>query len=210
MQSKPSGRGNRRPEFLEVARKLFFERGYNGTTIEKVARDAGFSKRTVYLYFRNKDELFLTVGEEGILLIRKQLEAIPVDEQPVEASMADVLSVYLNFAREYPQYFRIIFKEATPEMIKSIPEDLRLRLEQHERACLGVAVSVAEKAQAEGLMGDMDPWEVAAAFWGTATGIILLSMGGSQTVFSRSNREELVKKAVWLLFAGLQQTREEG
>ena len=211
MQTKQtSGRGNRRPEFLEVARKLFFEKGYAGTTIEQVARDAGFSKRTVYLYFHNKDELFLTVGEEGILMIREQLEAIPVNEQPVEASVADVLSIYLNFAREFPEYFRIIFKESTPEMIKSIPEELRLRLEQHERGCLAVPVSIAKRAREEGLIGDVDPMEVASAFWGAATGIILLSMGGSQTVFSRSSREDLVEKAIWLIFAGLQQTREEG
>lgn len=207
---KASGRGNRRPEFLEVARNLFFEKGYSGTTIEEIARTAGFSKRTVYLYFKNKDELFITVGEEGIILIREQLEAIPVHEQPVEKSMADVLEIYLKFAKDYPHYFRIIFKEATPEMIRSIPEDLRRRLEEHEKACLGVPVAIAEKARKEGIIGDVDPWEVAAAFWGAATGIILLSMGGSQTVFSRQTREELVEKSVWLLFAGLTATSPGG
>ena len=71
-----SGRGRRGPELLQVARKLFFEQGYHGTTVEQVARAAGFSKRTVYLYFKNKDELFLSIGEEGLVLLRRELETL--------------------------------------------------------------------------------------------------------------------------------------
>jgi hypothetical protein len=63
---------------------------------------------------------------------------------------------------------------------------------------------VAEKALREGIVVGIEPWEIAAAFWGTVTGIVLLSMGGSQTVFSRSTREELVEKAVWILYKGMQ------
>jgi AcrR family transcriptional regulator len=199
-----SGRGNRGPELLQVARKLFFEQGYHGTTVEQVARAAGFSKRTVYLYFKNKDELFLSVGEEGLLILRQKLESLDPSKMTVEEGIRAVLEVYLEFAREHPQYFRIIFQEATAEMIRKIPIDFRRRLEEHERGCLAVVVAVAEKAIEEGIVAGIEPWEIAAAFWGTVTGIVLLSMGGSQTVFSRSTREELVEKAVWILYKGMQ------
>jgi AcrR family transcriptional regulator len=206
--SQESTRGNRRPSLLAAARRLFFKRGYYGTTVEQVARAAGFSKRTVYLYFKNKDELFLTVGEEGLVLLREGLEEIPVDQMGVEESIGAILDIYLGFARENPRYFRIIFQEATGDMIRRIPEELRHRLEEHERACLGVVVAVAEKAIAQGKIVGLDPWEVAASFWGAVTGIVLLSLGGSQTVFTRRSREELVAKAVWLLYAGMRRTGE--
>ena len=60
-QLPESSRGHRGPALLSAARQLFFKRGYIGTTVEQVAKAAGFSKRTVYLYFKNKDELFLSV-----------------------------------------------------------------------------------------------------------------------------------------------------
>lgn len=201
-----SGRGRRGPELLHVARKLFFEQGYHGTTVEQVARAAGFSKRTVYLYFKNKDELFLSIGEEGLILLRRELEALDASRMTVAEGIRAVLDVYLAFAREHPQYFRIIFQEATAEMIRKIPMDFRRRLEEHERACLRVVVAVAEKAISEGIVSGIEPWEIAAAFWGTATGIVLLSMGGSQTVFTRSTREDLVEKAVWILYEGMKST----
>ena len=127
----------------------------------------------------------------------------------VEEGIRAILDVYLAFAREHPQYFRIIFQEATAEMIAKIPMDFRRRLEEHERACLGVVVVIAEKAISEGIISGIEPWEIAAAFWGTVTGIVLLSMGGSQTVFTRSTREDLVEKAVWILYEGMQTTGEK-
>ncbi len=202
IKQKKSGRGNRGPELQAAARRLFFERGYHGTTMEQVARSAGFSKRTVYIYFKNKDELFLAVGEEGLKMLRDRFEALGAEELSIEEAIRAILAVYLDFAREHPQYFRIIFQEATAEMIANIPAEQRLRLEDYERACLDVVVTAVKKAQAENLITGIDPWEMAAAFWGAATGIIQLSMGGSQTVFTRSTREELAVKAVWLLYEG--------
>ena len=200
---KEGGRGNRGPELLDVARRLFFQGAYDGTTMEKVARAAGFSKRTVYLYFKNKDDLFLTVAERGIVILRKRLEEIPITELGVEDAMASIVDVYLGFAEEHPRYFRIIFQEATSEMIRNCSEDVRERLGEHERACLGIVVSVVDKGLVEGIVTDVDPWDVATIFWGQATGIILLSMGGVQTMFTRKSREELVRQAVSTLFNGI-------
>ena len=62
---------------------------------------------------------------------------------------------------------------------------------------------LTERAIKEGIIAEVDPWEAAGIFVGSATGIILLSMGGSQTVFSAEALESLVKKAVWTLWRGL-------
>ncbi|HUU01516.1 MAG TPA: TetR/AcrR family transcriptional regulator [Myxococcota bacterium] len=206
---RKSYRGNRRPALLSAARKAFFSKGYHGATMEQVARRAGFSKRTVYIYFKNKDELFLSVCEQGLVLLQERLRKIDSGAASIEDSIGRILDEYLAFAREHPDYFRIIFQEATAGMIANISADLRNRLEQYERACLGVVVAVAEKALASGMIRGIDPWEVAASFWGVVTGIILLSLGGSQTVFTRHNREELVAKAVWIMYAGMRQTAAE-
>jgi len=64
-QSPPSGepRWQRRPdarpeEILEAAKHVFGETGYAGTKLEDVARRAGVSKGTLYLYFDSKEALF--------------------------------------------------------------------------------------------------------------------------------------------------------
>ena len=52
---------------LEAALDLFVERGYAATRLEDVARRAGVSKGTLYLYYENKEELFKAVVRSSIV-----------------------------------------------------------------------------------------------------------------------------------------------
>src|ERR1700751_1274747 len=54
-------------ELLGAALDLFAERGFASTRLEDVARRAGVSKGTLYLYFANKEELFKAVVRENIV-----------------------------------------------------------------------------------------------------------------------------------------------
>jgi AcrR family transcriptional regulator len=54
-------------ELLAAALDLFVERGFASTRLEDVARRAGVSKGTLYLYFANKEELFKAVVRENIV-----------------------------------------------------------------------------------------------------------------------------------------------
>jgi AcrR family transcriptional regulator len=57
-----------------AARELFFERGYDSTSMDEVARRAGVSKATVYAYFESKENLLLQ-------LIHDEVEAMPAAPQ---------------------------------------------------------------------------------------------------------------------------------
>jgi AcrR family transcriptional regulator len=70
IDSKPrwERRKDARPqELLAAALDLFVERGFAATRLEDVAKLAGVSKGTLYLYFTNKEEMFKTVVRENIL-----------------------------------------------------------------------------------------------------------------------------------------------
>jgi len=205
-EKQASARGHRGPALLEVAERLFMHHGYNGTTIEQIARRAGFSKRTVYLYFKNKDELFLRVVGRGLELLQQRLEAVDVARLAVEQSIAAVLEAYLSFAREHPAYYRMIFQEATAEMLRSVSPEQRRYFRSRERACLGVVAAVIEKAVAERQIVNVDPMQVAVIFWGAAAGILQLSTGVSQTAFTRIPAETSIERAIWTLYAGLRRS----
>jgi len=77
MDTKPrwERRKEARPqELLAAALDLFVERGFASTRLEDVARRAGVSKGTLYLYFENKEELFKAVVRENIVHIIGQAE----------------------------------------------------------------------------------------------------------------------------------------
>ena len=190
--------GRSRPdEVLDAARGLFFEKGYRGTTIQQIASRAGYSKRTVYLDYVSKDELFVTICVEGAELLLEKLTEVPRDEFSVEGCIERIIDAYVAFSRNQSEYFHMIFSESTPEIIANCSEELR------GRACLGVVVAWAERAMREGLIARLDPWAIAGILIGSATGIVLLTMGGRQTVFTRETLESLVHEAVQTLWKGL-------
>jgi AcrR family transcriptional regulator len=61
-------------EILDAALSLFVERGYAATTLEQVARAAGISKGTLYLYYDNKEELFRSMVRELLVPHVEQFE----------------------------------------------------------------------------------------------------------------------------------------
>ena len=79
-------------ELLSAALEVFAERGFAATRLEEVARRAGVSKGTVYLYFDSKEALFKAAVESAVIPALEAGEAIAADAslQPVDALRAFV------------------------------------------------------------------------------------------------------------------------
>lgn len=91
---RPRRRKDARPgELIAAALELFVERGFAATRLEDVARRAGVSKGTVYLYFPSKEELFKQVVRTGIVPV---LEAGALLLQQHQGSCADLLRALLH------------------------------------------------------------------------------------------------------------------
>ena len=56
----------RRMQILDAARKLLFTKGINATSINQIAKLAELGVGTIYFYYRNKEELFAALQEEGL------------------------------------------------------------------------------------------------------------------------------------------------
>jgi AcrR family transcriptional regulator len=89
MKPRWERRKDARPqELLAAALALFVERGFASTRLEDVARRAGVSKGTLYLYFANKEELFKAVVRETIVPVIGDAEDIVAS---FEGHSADLL-----------------------------------------------------------------------------------------------------------------------
>jgi AcrR family transcriptional regulator len=93
-------RKNARPEeIVAAALELFADRGFAATKLEDVARRAGVTKGTIYLYFENKDALFKAIVRETI---------VPVIAKGEEVAQSFTGSARELFERLVREYWRLV------------------------------------------------------------------------------------------------------
>jgi AcrR family transcriptional regulator len=105
------GPERRRPQVLDAALDLFLEHGYEGTSMEAVARAAGVTKPVVYACFAGKDELFraLLRREEEWILAEIEAAFDGSDLNDPETTLVDGFTGFLRAVAASPDVYRLIF-----------------------------------------------------------------------------------------------------
>jgi AcrR family transcriptional regulator len=105
------GPERRRPMVLDAAFELFLEHGYDGTSMDAIARAIGVSKPVVYACYSSKDELFkalLQREEERVL--GEIAAALPAAaDGDLEAALTEGLTAFLRAVQASPRAYRVVF-----------------------------------------------------------------------------------------------------
>ena len=98
-----------RQEILDEARELFIDEGYENFSMRKLAEKIDYSPTTIYLYFKNKDDLLFAICEEFFGNFSARLNHIRVvSEDPVE-TLRQAFLYLMNFGLKNPHQYKLIF-----------------------------------------------------------------------------------------------------
>jgi len=100
-------RNLKRDYITKVAKQLFFTKGFENTTIDEIARKAGISKSTLYVYVKGKEDLFVSVHLEGMKLRIKQLQSAISNKVTGFDKIFSFGEVYFDFYKNHPGYFKL-------------------------------------------------------------------------------------------------------
>ncbi len=161
----------RRADILAAAKKVFWEKGYARTTMPQIAAEAELAAGTLYLYFPSKDALYTELLVDGYdLLSGRMTSVVREGGDPVRIGER-LIDAFFGFAREFPEYFDIIFLtlQREREGWELFPENLSRRLEEKQRACIDIVAGVLERAQ----IGSADTRaQTVSAVWSMLAGIV--------------------------------------
>ncbi len=93
---------------LEAARKLFAERGMSGTSVDDIAKTANYSKSTIYIYFKNKNDIYYHIVLEYMIILRDKIQKCIEDFESFEKCYYDICYALVDAERQYPMYFDCI------------------------------------------------------------------------------------------------------
>ena len=142
-------------EICAAALEVFAERGFAAAKLEEIAKRAGVSKGTLYLYFKDKEELFRAVVRDTV-------------SPNIDHLRDAMLAADVPFAQIVPMFLARLSSVATTMPLGSVvkmvigesgnfPELAQVWQEQVVSKALGVMVSLIEKAQARGEVRPGDP-----------------------------------------------------
>lgn len=118
---------NRRQQLLDVAARLFRERGYHVTSMRDIAHEVGMLSGSIYYHFPSKEELLLAVYEEGLRHIAEQVDtAVAAQNTPWERLEAGC-AAHLEALLELSDYTQVMIRVLPPEGGKVAERLLELR-----------------------------------------------------------------------------------
>lgn len=99
-------RAERRAQLVEAAAGAFLARGFDGTSMEEVAEQAGVTRLIVYRHFGAKEELYRAVLTSVTQQFRERFDGAPP---------AGIVATLVAVAREHPDAFRLLWRHARHE-----------------------------------------------------------------------------------------------
>jgi AcrR family transcriptional regulator len=105
---------------LKAARKLFLENGVENTTIRNIAEAIDYSIGTVYVYYKDKNEILYALHKQGFSELSGQFKILYNVIDPMERLRA-MGKVYMKFANENAEMYDLMFNLKAPmEFLKDI------------------------------------------------------------------------------------------
>ena len=157
-----------RGHILSTAMKLFVEEGFQNISIRRIADKIEYSPATIYLYFKDKDDILYALHTEGFdELYKRQLTVVSI--QDPQERLIKHGEIYIRFAMEKPEYYNLMLIERGPEKKFSENEGWTVG-----RRAYDIFREDVQRAIESGVLPRGDADIAAFALWSQAHGIVSL------------------------------------
>ena len=145
--------GNKSARIIEAATKVFARKGFYNATIADIAKSAEVAEGTIYLYFKNKDDLLISIFEHSMELfvqaVNRELEGVGGPEEKLRR----FVSLHLRLVEENPDLAQVLQIELR-QSSKFMKEYEGGKFAEY----LHIVQSILEEGQARGAFRkDLDP-----------------------------------------------------
>jgi AcrR family transcriptional regulator len=193
-----------RTKILQSAKELFMEKGFEETSIRNIAERIEYSPTTIYLYFKDKDDIFFSLHQEGFALLNQYFKPLGHVTDPFERLKA-INKAYISFAMENGEFYDLMFIIRSP--MKSLTKE-EIEWKEGERA-FGFLLTTIQECINKGYFKGMQPEILAFTCWSMVHGISSLEIRNRCSVVSELNQKDLAQKASDLVIEILERMHQK-
>lgn len=186
---KKEPRSIHRETIAAAASTLFMEKGIAATSMDDIAKTAGYSKATLYVYFENKEEIVGILVLESMKKLYGYIDTALSGQDMTKARYDAICDGLVRYREEFPFYFKMVLDKINIDFEKQdcLPEEketYRVGEEINEK----IREFLLAGMESGDLRDDLEIMPVIFNFWGMLSGIIQLA----------ANKEEYIKSAMGL------------
>jgi AcrR family transcriptional regulator len=173
-ERKEREKERRRQQIMVAAKRVFSDKGFNKATMEDIAQEAELSPGTLYLYFKNKEELYASLSLRILQYLLIRVEHVNDEkgagpEEKLRALMEAMYDVY-----EFDPLIIInMFHLQSSETLKNLSPQLMTEIKDLSRKSLTAIAKIFKAGVEQDLFIDRHPIALADTFWSLFSGIVL-------------------------------------
>ncbi len=181
--ARPSDSGLTRRQVLEqfrcdailaAARKVIAAKGLAAATMDEIAEAAGIAKGTIYLYFKNKRDLFQEVVAHALSRLVTELDQISRTDGDAATRLAQMLRLLLETLEREEAFFRVYSSEFP--VLHFYQEGAAARVRELDRQFTAILATVIEQGMAAGLFQKGDSQQIAYILRGMVRALALYKL----------------------------------
>ena len=173
-ERKEREKERRRQQIIVAAKTVFSEKGFSGATMEDIATEAELSPGTLYLYFKNKEELYASLSlrilqylQIRVAHVKNQKDLNP--EQKIQTMTEAMFDVY-----EFDPLIIInMFHLQSSDTLKNLSPELLAEIKELSRKSLGTLATIFDEGIQQGYFIDRHPVALSDIFWALFSGVVL-------------------------------------
>lgn len=209
-ERKERERERRRQQIIVAAKRVFSEKGFNKATMEDIAREAELSPGTLYLYFKNKDELYASLSLRILQYLIIRLEHVNGNTDLKPEEKVDALADAMFDVYEFDPLIIInMFHLQSSETLRNLSEDLLAEIESLSRKSLGIIASIFKEGIDEDIFIERHPIALADIFWALFSGVVLWESSKKIINGKKDYLKDTLKMAFEIFARGLHKSPDD-
>lgn len=173
-ERKEREKERRRQQIIIAAKRIFSAKGFNKATMEDIAKEAEISPGTIYIYFKNKDELYASLSIRILQHLNIRLEHVKskndIDGQQRVMSLKEALYDVYSFD---PLILINLFHLQSSESLKNLSPGLLSEIKRLSQSSLKIMSDIFSEGISAGVFIKANPNALADIFWALFSGVIL-------------------------------------
>lgn len=188
----------RRQAIRSAAVRVFADKGFARTTMEDIARRAEVSVGTIYVYYRSKEDLYVSLLFESMQRFTEAIEKIMASGLAPDRQLKRVWDFFYDYHARFPQSYQVLVFLQQPGLIAGISPKTLQEINVRAARNFSLVSRIVAAAMDTGLYRRHEPREVVDFLWSLFLGLVHLSETRKNLGVELSTLRDLHRKAfVW-------------